>query len=143
MKHSPILVALLVPLALGACGRGKTAGGPFASRGAPDEMAIGRQAPLVLPPDFNVSPPKPGAPRPVAPDARSDALGALFPDQGPKSAGETALLDSAGANRADPAVRSNAGDPGTVVVDKGATVRKIVEAPAGGDEKIARITPGA
>ncbi len=135
------LLALTVLLA--ACGH-RAHVGAFGGRGAPDELAIGRQAPLVVPPDFNISPPKPGAPRPVAPDARQDALQALFPDSAvPKSNAETALLEAAGADRADPGARSTAGDPGTVVANKGAFVRKLVEAPVGGDTAIARVTPGS
>jgi hypothetical protein len=136
-------LAVLATLALlGACTHHRHVG-TFGGRGAPDELAIGRQAPLVIPPDFNISPPKPGAPRPVAPDARTDALQALFPDSvTPKSNGETALLDAAGASRADPTARSTAGDPGTNVADKGGFVRKVVEAPVGGDAAVARVTPG-
>ena len=141
-RRLPTAVLLLATIALAACGSHRRVGA-FGGRGAPDELAIGRQAPLVVPPDFNISPPKPGAPRPVAPDARTDALQALFPDSvSPKSNGETALLDAAGANRADPAARSNAGDPGTTVVDKGGFTRKLVEAPVGGDPATAKVTPG-
>ena len=35
------------------------------NRDRPDEFAVQRQAPLVVPPDFNLVPPKPGAPRPA------------------------------------------------------------------------------
>ena len=45
-------------LVLGACGGG---GGVF-NRNAPDEFAISRAAPLVVPPDYNLTPPKPGSP---------------------------------------------------------------------------------
>ena len=136
-------LALFAVLALlGACAHRKH-NGAFAGRGAPDELAIGRQAPLVIPPDFNISPPKPGAPRPVAPDARADALQTLFPDTTPKSNAETALLDGAGATRGDPTARSTVGDPGTNVANKDAFVRKLVEAPVGGDTAVARVTPGS
>jgi len=138
-----IAAPLLALAVLGACGHHRHVGS-FGGRGAPDELAIGRQAPLVIPPDFNITPPKPGAPRPVAPDARQDALQALFPDgNAPKSNAETALLEQSGANRADPTARSTAGDPGTTVANKGAFVRKLVEAPVGGDTALARVTPGS
>ena len=42
-----------------ACGSGG-----LLDRNRPDEFAVQRQAPLVVPPDFNLQPPQPGAPRP-------------------------------------------------------------------------------
>jgi len=135
------LAALAVAATTAACGAHRHHVGAFGGRGAPDELAIGRQAPLVIPPDFNISPPKPGAPRPLAPDAKTDALQTLFPDTAPKSAAEQNLLDQSGATKADPAARSTAGDPGTTVTDKGAFVRKLVEAPTGGDPAVAKVTP--
>lgn len=137
-------LALLASVALlSACVHHRHHLGAFAGRGAPDELAIGRQAPLVIPPDFNITPPKPGAPRPVAPDAKADALQTLFPDTPtPKSNGETALLNAAGASRTDPTARSTAGDPKTNVANKGAFVRKVVDAPVGGDTAVAKVTPG-
>ncbi len=139
-------VRLAAPLALigvlAACAHHRH-NGAFGGRGAPDELAIGRQAPLVIPPDFNISPPKPGAPRPVAPDAKQEALQALFPQNTtPKSNAETALLEQSGANRSDPTARSTAGDPDTAVTNKGGFVRKLVEAPIGGNTAVARVTPG-
>ena len=95
----------------------------------------------MIPPDFNISPPKPGAPRPLAPDAKTDALQTLFPDTAPKSAAEQNLLDQSGAAKAEPGARSTAGDPGTTVSDKGAFVRKLVEAPTGGDAAVASVKP--
>ncbi|MET0181040.1 MAG: DUF3035 domain-containing protein, partial [Novosphingobium sp.] len=47
-------------------------------RDRPDEFAVSRQAPLVIPPDFARVPPNPGAPRPQANDASAQALDALF-----------------------------------------------------------------
>ena len=35
----------------------------FLNRARPDEFAVSRQAPLVVPPDFSLTPPNPGAPR--------------------------------------------------------------------------------
>ena len=43
-----------------ACG-----GGGLLNRDRPDEFAVQRQAPLVVPPEFNLVPPQPGAPRPA------------------------------------------------------------------------------
>ena len=47
-------------------------------RARPDEFAVARQAPLVIPPDFALVPPQPGAPRPQGQNAQEQALDALF-----------------------------------------------------------------
>ncbi|WP_373487986.1 DUF3035 domain-containing protein, partial [Blastomonas sp.] len=48
-----------------ACG---SSGGVF-NRDRPDEFAVSRQAPLVIPPDFSLVPPSPGAARPQSTSA--------------------------------------------------------------------------
>ena len=55
-------------LALAGCSHNKLAPGVFAHN-SPDEFAVGRQAPLVIPPDFALAPPRPGAPRPQEADS--------------------------------------------------------------------------
>ncbi len=97
----------------------------------PDEFAVGRQAPLVIPPDFALTPPQPGAARANDVSPNAQALDALFGGPAQRSAGEGAVVTAAGADSADPGVRSDAGDPGTNVVDKGSTTRDIVAAPEG------------
>jgi hypothetical protein len=104
----------------------------LAYRKGPDEFAVAREAPLVIPPDFALNPPQAGAisaPNQNSPSAQ--ALDALFGGPAQRSGGERATLDEAGADGADPGVRSDAGDPATNVVDKGATTRDIVAAPQG------------
>src|SRR6478736_5551206 len=83
-------------LALSACG-GKQ-GGVFAGGGGPDEFAVARQAPLVIPPDFALVPPKPGAPRPQEADSSTQALQAMFGGPAPRSGSETALVTQPGQN---------------------------------------------
>mgnify|MGYP001372597540 CR=1 FL=1 len=56
-----------------ACGSGG-----LLNRDRPDEFAVQRQAPLVVPPDFNLVPPQPGAPRPAEGSAAAQTLEALF-----------------------------------------------------------------
>ena len=125
-----ILVAA-VPLAmlmLAGCHSGPK-GGVFASRkGVPDEFAVGRAAPLTVPPDFALVPPKPGQPRPQEADSSAQALNALFGGQRGVSAGESALTTEAGPT--PPAgIRSEAGDPNTTTVNKGANTQAILKAP--------------
>ncbi|AGH49685.1 hypothetical protein G432_09800 [Sphingomonas sp. MM-1] len=125
-------------LALAACG-GKQ-GGVFAGRSGPDEFAVARQAPLVIPPDFALVPPKPGAPRPQEADSSTQALQAMFGGQAPRSGGESGLIDQTG-KAAAPAIRSQAGDPDTAVVNKGAVTRDIIAAPEGPGQDATVTTP--
>lgn len=102
-------------------------------RARPDEFAVARQAPLVIPPDFALVPPTPGAARPqdTGGNAQAQTLDALFGGRAQRSAGEAATVSAAGGDTADEAVRSTVGDPGTTVVNKGTTTRDIVAAPQG------------
>ncbi len=121
-----VILALLGTLA--ACGKSG-----LGSRKGPDELAISRSAPLVVPADFNLLPPRPGAPRAAGQDAQSAAMEALFGPgvkPPPKSPAEQQLLDKAGAGQVDPAIRSQAGDPQTSTVNKGAFLRELMDAPA-------------
>lgn len=135
--------ALAVPalaLALSACG-----GGNFLNREKPDEFAVSRAAPLVIPPDFGLTPPKPGAPRPLEVDSQGQALRALFGEgvrAAPKSGSEQNLLNQSGATPdAVIGARSTAGDPATNVIDKGAFTAELVNAPAkeGGETATVRV----
>jgi hypothetical protein len=98
-------------------------------RSRPDEFAVQRQAPLAVPPDFALVPPKPGAPRPAEGTAAQQALEALFGGPAPRSQSETSLLENAGRDRAMLGARSAAGDPETRVVDKGNDTQTIINAP--------------
>ena len=62
MRKATALALLIAGSALiSGCG---ASSGLF-NRDRPDEMAVQRQAPLVVPPDFSLTPPAPGAPRPT------------------------------------------------------------------------------
>ena len=100
-------------LALSACSDLRTAIG--LDKRAPDEFAVVARPPLVLPPDYRLRPPAPGAPRPTETTPREDAKTALFEgaraedageeSTGARTPGEAALLDLAGAADADPGIR--------------------------------------
>lgn len=109
---------------LASCGSGG-----FLNRERPDEFAVQRQAPLVVPPEFQIVPPAPGAPRPAEGTAAQQALEALFGGPAPRSAVETSALGRAGT--AAPGIRSSVGDPATHTVDKGTTTQAILAAPEG------------
>ena len=120
------LGAAMATLLLAGC-----AAGGIAGRDRPDEFAVTRNAPLVIPPDYNLAPPQTGAPVAQGADARTQALEALFGGPAPRSQSERSMLDTAGEDRVALGARSVAGDPGTQVVDKGATTQAIVAAPPG------------
>ena len=83
---------------------------------SPDEFAVTTKAPLVIPPDFNLRPPTPGAPPTNQLDPSSTAEQALFNNADPQtvangmrgnySMSEKLLLAHAGVQNADPGVRS-------------------------------------
>jgi len=101
------------------------------NRDRPDEFAVARQPSLIIPPDFALVPPTPGAARvQSASSAQAQTLEALF-GSAARSAGETAALQAAGSDTVDAGIRSSAGDPQTNVVEKGQTTRDIIAAPEG------------
>lgn len=123
-KTTGVLMVTTSALLLSGC-----AGGGLFNRQRPDEFAVQRQAPLVIPPDFSLVPPAPGAPRPNDSSAAAQAQSALFGPPQPRSGVETTVGGKAG--QAAPAIRSTVGDPQTNTVDKGDVARDIVAAPEG------------
>jgi len=137
MRKTPTLILLATGAAmLAGCG----SSGIF-DRERPDEFAVQRQAPLVVPPDFNLVPPAPGAPRPAEGTASQQALDALFGGTAPRSSVETSALERAGT--ADPGIRSTIGDSNTNTVAKGAITRSIISAPQGDGREAQAVIPGA
>lgn len=124
-KSVPILAGLACVVLLSGCGKRGY------DRARPDEFAVARQAPLVVPPDFNLVPPQPGAARPQDNATQAQTLDALFGSNTQRSAAENGIVNQAGGDTADAGIRSSVGDPSTNVVDKGATTRDIVAAPEG------------
>jgi hypothetical protein len=127
-------------LASGAAMLASCGGSGIFNRDRPDEFAVQRQAPLVVPPDFSLTPPAPGAPRPTEGTAQEQALDALFGGPAPRSPSETAVLDRAGA--AAPGIRSQVGDPDTNTVAKGRITRDIIAAPEGDGQAAQTLIPG-
>ncbi|QCB44064.1 DUF3035 domain-containing protein [Sphingomonas sp. PAMC26645] len=125
-KFVPLAAGLTCVALLSGCGAGRSL-----DRARPDEFAVARQAPLVIPPDFALVPPQPGAARPQDTAANAQTLDALFGGAATRSPAESGVVADAGADNDDPGIRSSAGDPGTTVVDKGSTTRDIVAAPEG------------
>lgn len=116
-----ILTAALLIAAVGLSGcatRGKT----------PDEFAVARNAPLIVPPDFNLAPPVAGTAGLTPGEAQQQAIDTLFGGPAPRSNAETSLLDAAGRNDAQLGIRSTVWDPNTRIVDHGQTTLTILNA---------------
>lgn len=123
----------LVTLALGGCTSFKQALG--LEKVVPDEFAVTTPAPLALPPDYSLRPPRPGAARPQETSPTDQARQTVFRIGAPKEAlpapaasrspGEGALLTAAGAGNAPADIRQlvnadadRSGDYSNSFVDK-------------------------
>ena len=103
------LAATTVAFALGAAGCSSFARASGASKTTPDEFRIVTKAPLTVPPEFNLRPPRAGEPRPEDLLPRDLANSPLYgggPLNTDASDGEQMLLARVGAASADPAVRA-------------------------------------
>jgi hypothetical protein len=118
-----ILLVILAAFTLSACENARQAMG--IGKQSPDEFEVVTRAPLSMPPDFGLRPPRPGADRPqekaIADSARdllvkstgTTAPGQLAPGT---SKGETALLGKAGATNPDPSVRQTLNRESSILV---------------------------
>jgi hypothetical protein len=108
---------------------------------SPDEFAVARNAPLIIPPDFSLAPPVAGTAGLTPGEAQQQAIDALFGGPAPRSAGEMSMLDAAGRNNAQIGIRSQVWDPDTRIVDKGPTTVQILTA-ANSSTEVASAQPG-
>jgi hypothetical protein len=114
MKLHALLLVAAAGMALSACDAAKQAIG--LGKNPPDEFQVVSQAPLSMPPDFNLPTPAPGAPRPQegSPEvtaqnallANTSAAGTAVTPDASQSSGEQALLQTAGAATPDPNIRT-------------------------------------
>ena len=87
------------------------------TKSPPDEFAVTTKAPLVVPPDYNLHPPAPGAAPLNQSDPTTAAEAAMFSPTDPRTAaaqmpgnysmGERMLLANAGVLNADPSIRAD------------------------------------
>lgn len=103
-----IILSLFCVLGLAACGSAKEQLG--LNKQVPDEFKVVKRAPLDLPPDYSLRPPRPGAPRPQEAATSDAAAQAVFGEATSTAAsaptsGESALLGRAGSAEADPNIR--------------------------------------
>lgn len=159
-KTIAMTAMLVAAAATSGCGISRAIGNAKAS---PDEFRVVSQAPLTLPPDYSLRPPRPGEPRPqeLQPDAEAHA--ALFGQDvaASASAGERSLVTNAGAGAVDPTIRDTidyeaqgvvrrdegfvdrllsfrgSGEPVAAPVDAASEARRLEE-----DEAIRRATGG-
>lgn len=99
---------------------------------APDEFRVITKAPLVVPPDFALRPPRPGEARPGPADANAAGTrAAVFgTDLGANATeGEKLLVAKAGAAAVDPQVRTQVDFEGGAIVHKSTTYSDKVLAP--------------
>jgi hypothetical protein len=134
-KTASFLVLAGASVLLAGCG----SSGLF-NRDRPDEFAVQRQAPLIVPPDFSLTPPQPGAPRAVDRNTQQQTLDTLFGGQAPRSDVEKNTVGRAGISA--PGIRSAVGDPSTNTVAKGETTRDVLAAPQG-DGREAQVSAGS
>jgi hypothetical protein len=124
------LTLMLIPaVALGGCSMFRAS-----QRTSPDEFAVARNAPLVIPPDYSLTPPAAGTVTTSPQDAQQQAIEAIFGGPAPRPQSESSLLDAAGRDQAAIGARSIAGDPDTNVIDMGAVTQAIIAAPEADSE---------
>ena len=114
----PVLAAVGLATMLGGCTDFRRAFGM--EKAIPDEFAVVSRAPLAIPPDYSLRPPQPGAAPSQEVAAQDRAKEAIFragtqqaslpPAASQRTPGEGALLDAAGAPKADPDIRQRVAD---------------------------------
>ncbi|WP_343343778.1 DUF3035 domain-containing protein [Sphingomicrobium sp. XHP0239] len=116
------LPILLLAGALAAC---SSPGGSL------DEYAVARNAPLIIPPDYTLEPPRAGTVSTSVDEVQARALEALYGGPASRSAVERIAVSEAADGVIPLGARSTAGDPDTRVVDKGAQTQTILSTPEG------------
>ena len=107
-----VVAAMLAPLVANGCEGTRKAMG--IGKQSPDEFAVVTRAPLTMPPDYGLRPPRPGAKRPQEKTVTETARERLVGISGSKtvrqngngsSTLEAVLLSKAGAKNPDPEIR--------------------------------------
>lgn len=111
---SVLKLAVVSAVAVGLVGCQSFREATGAAKVQPDEFAVMTKAPLIIPPDFNLRPPMPGAPDRNLGAPADQARAALFPGDAAAAAaalgaeysdGEKTLLAKSGGATADPTIR--------------------------------------
>lgn len=111
------------------------------TKSVPDEFSVVKRAPLQLPPDYSLRPPRPGAARPQEQEPVKRAKEVVFgganatqKNSGPSNPEELFLLQ-AGTNTADPAIRAKVDEESANVIEENKPVgEKLFDFVSGNDE---------
>jgi hypothetical protein len=141
-------------LQLGGCAKGTVQDALGMSKRSPDEFAVVRRAPLIIPPDYDLRPPDPGAPRPnigttsdqarvamTGNQAEPSAAAQVFADATPAATGQ-GVGGSAGAASGDLPASAIADDllsAGTNIPNNGLMAATPPAAPAGQAATVAAV----
>ena len=117
-KSAALVAVLAAASAVTACGGVSRSMG--LERQAPDEFRVVTRAPLSVPPDYSLRPPRPGEARPQELEPDQQARTALFGQDVGQNAteGERALVNAAGAQSTDPNIRDTVDFEGGNVVHR-------------------------
>lgn len=125
MTLKSVVVLLVASVSLAACGGSN-------QKLTPDEFEVVNRAPLVVPPEAELAPPRPGEPRAQEINPGRQAYEALFPgkkfkNQPPKSKAELDLLRRMASAGAD--IRSESDNPNdNAVAKKALMLAELLEA---------------
>ncbi len=105
----PFLISSIAVLSLSACSGAKESLGLVQT--SPDEFKVVKRAPLAMPPEYTLRPPRAGAPRPqeqsMSEEARQVVFGGSAEQEQPStSSAEELLLQELGTEHADPNIRA-------------------------------------
>ncbi len=124
-----VTIAVLGLLALAGCARGSLQNALGMGKRVPDEFAVVQRAPLTIPPDFELRPPRPGEVRPQT-GTTSDQARAALVGQTPAAANGVTLGEQFGPSRSGP----SAAQPGPAVAQAGSSAgQEALLAEAGGN----------
>jgi len=127
-KFYSLCTIFLVVILLSGCDKAKQALGQ--TKEGPDEFSVFQRAPLSLPPDYNLRPPKPGSKRPQSIEPRDKAIQALgikrnsgkiinkAHNLSKLSRGELEVLKLTGATKADPSIRRKIREENLILAEK-------------------------
>jgi hypothetical protein len=104
-------------LQLGGCARGTVQDALGMSKRAPDEFAVVRRAPLIVPPDYDLRPPDPGAPRPNIGTTSDQARVAMTGSQAEPSAAARVLAGATPATGQAVTGSATGGMPASAIAD--------------------------
>jgi len=116
--NKPIALVALLTAAAAASGCSTIQRSMGAGKVVPDEFRVVTSAPLTLPPEYSLRPPRPGEPRPQELEPSAEARSALFgQDTGANAtAGERSFVSAAGAEAVDPNIRDTVDYEGQSIV---------------------------